>query len=83
VLAEHDVGLRVGIQHAVGDHRLCARAVLLGRLEHGDDGARPLVLRRDERSSAPSIAVTCMSWPQACMTGTSVPAGSMPRAVEA
>ena len=33
------------------------------------------------RSSAPSRQVTCMSWPHACMTGTSVPAGSVPRAV--
>ena len=33
------------------------------------------------RRRAPSIALTCMSWPQACMTGTSVPCGSVPRAV--
>ena len=33
------------------------------------------------RSIAPSRQVTCMSWPHACITGTSVPAGSVPRAV--
>ena len=33
------------------------------------------------RSSAPSSAVTCMSCPHACITGTLVPAGSVPRAV--
>ena len=48
VLAEHDVGLREAVEHAVGDHRLRAGAVLLGGLEDGDDRARPLVLRRDE-----------------------------------
>ncbi len=32
-------------------------------------------------STAPIIAVTCMSWPQACITGTVVPAGSTPFAV--
>jgi hypothetical protein len=32
-------------------------------------------------STAPIIAVTCMSCPHACMTGTVLPAGSIPVAV--
>ena len=48
MLAEHDVGLREPVEDAVGDHGLRAGAVLLGRLEHGDDRARPLFLGRDQ-----------------------------------
>jgi hypothetical protein len=44
-------------------------------------------LPRQERAAAaspaaaPSRQVTCMSWPQACMTGTSLPSGPVARAV--
>ena len=48
VLAEHDVRAGEAVEHAVGDHRLGALAVLLGGLEHRDDGARPRVPIGDE-----------------------------------
>ncbi len=38
-------------------------------------------LVRASSSTAPIIAVTCMSWPHACMTPTSCPSASIPVAV--
>ena len=82
VLAEDDVGLGEAVEQAVVDHRLGALGRLLGGLEDREHGAR--ATRRGTRASrvvAPASHVTCMSCPQACITGTSWPSGSVAVAV--
>ena len=69
VLAEDHVGLREAVEEAVVDHGLRALGGLLGGLEDGEHGALPGVRARARRLAAPASQVTCMSWPQACMTG--------------
>ena len=76
VLAEHDIGLAEPLVQPVGDHRLGSAAELLGGLEHGQRWCPSTDVRAAaSRSSAPSRQVTCMSWPHACITGTSLPSG--------
>lgn len=66
VLAEHDVGPREAVEHAVGDHRLRPGAVLLGGLEHRDDRAAPLIgggdqaLERTEESGDVHVVPACV-----------------------
>jgi len=48
VLTEHDVGLRHPVVQTVGDHRLGAAALLLGRLEQDHERARPGVTVGDQ-----------------------------------
>ena len=72
-----DVGLGKPVEEAVVDHRLRTLGGLLGGLEDGQHGAVPGVAGTREQAVAPASQVTCMSWPQACMTGVSWPLTSV------
>ena len=79
--ATHEVGLGEAGEEPVLEHRPGAADRLLGGLADEDEGAAPAAFRRAISAAVPTRAVMWTSWPQACMTGTSVPASSLTRTV--
>ena len=76
MLAQHDVGLGKALDETVVDH--CPRALrrFFAGLENSTISVPCQASRlRANKALAPISHATCMSWPQACATGTVLPDG--------